>query len=549
MSDPIMEMEFNLKPEIQQAIEAMGFLEFTEIQKMALPLLLEGRDVIGHSHTGTGKTAAYAIPILEKIDQNSDAVQALIICPTRELSLQIRDEILRIAKFLPKIKVVTVYGGDPISNQLYAMRKKPQIIVGTPGRTIDHLDRGTLKLDQLAFMVMDEADEMLKMGFQEDIEKIFDHVPEFRQTMMFSATMPRTVMALAKSYMNDPEVIKIIGDEETNTDVIQHYYKVRRENKTEAIYRLLNVYHPKLALIFCNTKAKVDELTQELIDRGINCDKIHGDLPQTTRLDVLKKFHNGVINVMIATDVAARGLDIHDVEAVFNYDVPEKADYYVHRIGRTGRIGNTGYSFTLVSKGEMKEIEEIERITKTTIKKRNIPTYDKVLDVANEKLINRISDLVKTQTFDAEYEILNKMVSEELTEDKIIVALLKMLRKESSVEINQEDINEEFEIRRPYENKGGFGEGLARFHLNLGKQDDLSVSDILDFVCSKIKIQRREVTAIAILTEFSFFSVPARVADEVMSTLNGTKLKGKRAGLSASKPPRTDRFDKPRFQK
>jgi ATP-dependent RNA helicase DeaD len=523
-----MELEFNLRPEIRQAIEAMGFLEFTDIQKLTLPLLLEGKDVIGHSHTGTGKTAAYAIPILEKIDPESDEVQALIICPTRELALQIRDEILRIAKYMPKVRVVTVYGGDPITNQLYALRKKPQIIVGTPGRTIDHLDRHTLKLDQLAFMVMDEADEMLKMGFQEDIEKIFSHIPEFRQTMMFSATMPRTVLALAKSYMNNPEVVKVIGSEETNTDVIQYYYKVRRENKTEAIYRLLNVYHPKLALIFCNNQDQSRRIDPRTDRSGNQLRQNPRRLAPNHTIGRVEEFHNGVINVLIATDVAARGLDIHDVEAVFNYDVPEKADHYVHRIGRTGRIGNTGYSFTLVSKGEMKEIEEIERITKTTIKKRNIPTYDKVLDVKNEKLIAQITNLVQTETFDHEYEILNKMVSDELTEDKIIVALLKMLEKESHVEINQEDINDEFELRRPFENRGGFGEGLARFHLNLGKQDDLSVSDILDFVCAKIKIQRRDVTAIAILTEFSFFTVPEAFADEVMRKLNGTKLKGKK---------------------
>ena len=540
-----MEMELNLKPEIQQAIEAMGFVEFTDIQKLTMPLLLEGRDVIGHSHTGTGKTAAYAIPILEKIDPESSAVQALIICPTRELALQIRDEILRIAKFMPSVRVVTVYGGDPIVNQFYARKKKPQIIVGTPGRTIDHLDRGSLKLDQLGFLVLDEADEMLKMGFQEDIEKIFGFVPEFRQTMMFSATMPRNVLGLAKSYMNDPETVTVIGEEETNTDVIQHYYKVRRENKTEALYRLLNVYHPKLALVFCNTKMKVDELTQELIDRGINCDKIHGDLPQTSRLDVLKKFHNGVINVMVATDVAARGLDIHDVEAVFNYDVPEKAEYYVHRIGRTGRIGNTGYSFTLVSKGEMREIEEIERITKTTIKKRNIPTYDKVLDVKNEKLIAKVSDLVQAENLDKEYEILNKMVSSGLTEDQIICALLKMLEKESKVEANQDDLNEEFEARRPGEFRNAEGKDVARFHLNLGKQDGLTVSDILDFVCSKIQLQRRDVTAIAILTEFSFFSVPARLGPETTAKLNGAKLMGKTVRLSASLPFRPERKGRP----
>jgi ATP-dependent RNA helicase DeaD len=536
-----MEMEFEMKKELQMGIEEMGFVELTDIQKVTMPLLLEGKDVIGHSHTGTGKTAAYAIPILEKIDFESDAIQSLIICPTRELSLQIRDEILRISKYLPKVKVVTVYGGDPITNQIYALKKKPQIIVGTPGRTIDHLERHTIKLDQLTFMVMDEADEMLKMGFQEDIEKIFSFIPEKRQTMMFSATMPRTVLALAKSYMNNPEIIKIIGKEETNEDVVQYYYKVKRENKTEAIYRLLNVYRPKLALIFCNTKAKVDELTQQLIERGINCDKIHGDLPQSTRLDVLKKFHNGVIEVMVATDVAARGLDIKAVEAVFNYDVPEKADYYVHRIGRTGRIGNIGYSFTLVSKGEMKQIEEIERLLKTKIKKRSIPTYDKVLDVKNEKLIARIVELADSENCDKEYEILNKAIATPLTEDKIIVALLKMLAKESSVEVNQEDINEEFEVRRDFNRGAVSNDKTARFHLNIGKIDDLTVSDILDFVCSKIQVQRREVQDIAILTEFSFFTVPSQFADGVMIKLNGSKLKGKTAKLSASKPMSSER--------
>jgi ATP-dependent RNA helicase DeaD len=541
-----MEIEFAMKKELQMGIEEMGFVEFTDIQKMTMPLLLEGKDVIGHSHTGTGKTAAYAIPILEKIDLESDAVQALIICPTRELSLQIRDEILRISKYLPKARVVTVYGGDPITNQIYALKKKPQIIVGTPGRTIDHLERHTIKLDQLVFMVMDEADEMLKMGFQEDIEKIFSYIPEKRQTMMFSATMPRTVLSLAKSYMNSPEIIKVIGKEETNEDVVQYYYKVKRENKTEAIYRLLNVYRPKLALIFCNTKVKVDELTQELIERGINCDKIHGDLPQSTRLDVLKKFHNGIIEVMVATDVAARGLDIKAVEAVFNYDVPEKADYYVHRIGRTGRIGNIGYSFTLVSKGEMKQIEEIERLLKTKIKKRSIPTYDKVLDVKNEKLIARIVELAESENCDKEYDILNKAIATPLTEDKIIIALLKMLERENQAEVNQEDINEEFEIRRDFNRGAVSNNKTARFHLNIGKIDDLTVSDILDFVCSKIQIQKREVQDIAILTEFSFFTVPSPVADNIMIKLNGSKLKGKTVKLSASKPMNSDHksFDK-----
>jgi ATP-dependent RNA helicase DeaD len=533
-------MEFNigLRTEIQKAIAEMGFVAWTEIQERTIPLLLEGRDVIGHSHTGTGKTAAFGIPILERLVFDDEAVQALVVCPTRELALQIRDEILKIARYIDACRIVTVYGGDPIQNQIFALRKKPQIVVGTPGRTIDLIDRKLLRFEKVRFMVLDEADEMLKMGFQEDIEKIFAAIPAERQTMMFSATMPRSVMGLATSYMKDPELVRVIGEEATNTDVNQYYYKVKKENKTEALYRLLNVYHPKLSLIFCNTKMQVDELTQELIDRGVNCDKIHGDLPQTTRLDVLRKFHNGIIDVMVATDVAARGLDIREVEAVFNYDVPEKADYYVHRIGRTGRMGDVGYSFTLVSKGEMRQIEEIERIIRAKIKKRSIPTYDKVIDVREDKLVKELQELASGENLEKEYAIMNKAIAAGMTEDQIIAGLLRMVVRESTVTANEADINEEFESRKAFPSSETTGS--VRFHLNVGKQDGLTLSDLLDFVSSKLHVQRREVQSVAILTEFSFFSVPAAVKDQVYEKLNGAKLKGKHAGISPSKPPRAD---------
>ncbi len=239
--------------------------------------------------------------------------------------------------------------------------------------------------------------------------------------------MPKRIVDLARKYLSNPEVVTSVGEDKTNQDISQYLYKVKRENKTEAIYRLLNIYRPNLALIFCNTKAMVDKLTQELIDRKINCDKIHGDLPQTTRLDVLSKFHNGIIEVLVATDVAARGLDIKNVEAVFNYDVPEKADYYIHRIGRTGRIGNIGYSFTLVSKGEMRKIDEIERLSNSKIKKRNIPTYEKVIDVKSTKFIEEIKEIVTNENLEKEYQILNTMIADNLKEDEIIAALLKKL--------------------------------------------------------------------------------------------------------------------------
>ena len=523
-----------VKQEIEQAIKEMGFVDLTDIQKQTIPLLLQGLDVIGNSHTGTGKTAAFGIPILEMIDFEDPTVQALIITPTRELTVQIKAELSRISKYINQCRIVDVYGGEIITKQIGALKRKPQIIVGTPGRMIDHIKRKTIRLDNLKYFVLDEADEMLKMGFIEDIETIFKSTPEVKQTLMFSATMPKPIVELAKNYMNQPEVIKSVGTDMTNQDVSQYYYKVNRENKTEALYRLLNIYRPNLALIFCNTKAKVDELTQELIDRKINCDKIHGDLPQTTRLDVLNKFHNGIIDVLVATDVAARGLDIKNVEAVFNYDTPEKADYYVHRIGRTGRIGNLGFSFTLVSRGEMKRISEIERITGTKIKRRNVPTYERVMDVKSEKFIEEIKTINESENLDKQYEILNKLIQAQIPEDEIIVALLKLLNTEQDSSKNKEDINETFETKK----RRVQDDSTVRFHLSVGKQQGLSVSDLLDFIRSRVRINAKDIQDIAILTEFSFFTVPSQYKDKILSGCNHKKLKGKKVNIDVSRKRR-----------
>jgi ATP-dependent RNA helicase DeaD len=516
-----------IKQEIEQAIQEMGFVNLTPIQEKTIPLLLMGKDVIGNSHTGTGKTAAFGIPILEMIDVFNDSVQALIITPTRELSVQIKNELENIAKYIKNLKIVNVYGGEIITRQFQALRKKPQIIIGTPGRIIDHINRKTIDLSNIKYLVLDEADEMLKMGFVEDIETIFAKTPEIKQTLMFSATMPKRIVDLAQKYLNNPELVQHIGEEMTNEDISQYYYKVRKEHKTEAIYRLLNIYRPKLALIFCNTKAMVDKVTEELIDRKINCDKIHGDLPQTSRLDVLNKFHNGIVEVLVATDVAARGLDIKNVEAVFNYDVPEKAEYYVHRIGRTGRIGHLGYSFTLVSKGEARKISEIERIANVKIKKRNIPTYEKVIDVKNAKFVEEIQAIINTQDLSKEYMILNQLVEENLTEDEIIVALLRKLNALESIHNNVQDINDDFNAFKTKDK--------ARFHLNIGKIDNLTVSDILDFVTSHARIKAKDIQDIAILSNFSFFSVDAKFGPSIVSSTKNKKLKGRRVFIQLSK--------------
>ncbi len=523
-----------IKKEIEQAIKEMGFVTMTSIQEQTIPLLLQGKDVIGNSHTGTGKTAAFGIPILEMIDFDSNQIQALIITPTRELAVQITRELNKIGTYIKNCRIVSVYGGEIITRQFKELRKKPQIVVGTPGRMIDHIKRKTINLENLKYFILDEADEMLKMGFIDDIEIIFNSTPEEKQTLMFSATMPKTIITLAKKYMNNPEVITSVGSDRTNQDVSQHYYKVKRENKTEAVYRLLNIYRPNLALIFCNTKAKVDEVTNQLIDRKINCDKIHGDLPQTTRLNVLNKFHNGIIDVLVATDVAARGLDIKNVEAVFNYDTPEKADYYIHRIGRTGRIGNLGYAFTLVSKGEMKRIFEIERLTGTKIKRRNIPTYEKVMDVKADKFVDEVKKVIETESLEKQYLTLNRLIQAQINEDEIIVALLKMLGSESDNSRNKLDINETFKENKKHFTK----ENQVRFHMNLGKKDGLTISDILDFIRSRVRIQSREIQDIAILTEFSFFTVPKKYGPSIIKNCNHKMLRGRKARIQISRKQR-----------
>ena len=521
----------NIRQEIKNAIEEMGYVNFTEIQEMTIPKVLDGADIIGNSHTGTGKTAAFTIPLLDKIDFEKNDVQAIILAPTRELTVQIRDEILKIGKYISYLRVTAIYGGEPIPVQFQALRKKPQIVVGTPGRTIDHLERGTLKLDQVKFFVLDEADEMLKMGFKEDIEKIFESASTDRQTLMFSATMPKPILNLANIYMKNPELVKIIGENKTNQDVTQYYYTVKPQNKVEALYRIYNIYQPKLSLVFCNTKKQVDELTQELINRGINCDKIHGELPQTTRMDVLNKFHNNLIKVLVATDVAARGLDIKMVEAVFNFDVPEKADHYVHRIGRTGRIGEKGYAFTLCSKKELSVIADIERITQAKLKKRNIPTIDKVRDVKNEKFIEEMYNILIKNDLEKETALLDVLLASGMEEQQIMLALLKMIdrfkHEESSTD---EDINENFEEKT--NNKNG---KTTRFFINLGRSMNLTIPQLLDIITKYVKIRKKNIDDVQILGEFSFFTVPFEYTNLIIKGLNNKQFKTKKIRVEVTK--------------
>jgi len=381
-----------LDERIVRAVREMGFEKLTPIQVQAIPYLLDGEDIIGQAQTGTGKTAAFAIPALQKIDPDLRKLQTVILCPTRELAMQAAEEIRHIAKFMHGIKVLPVYGGQEISKQIKGL-KDVQIVVGTPGRVMDHMRRHTIKLDYVNMVVLDEADEMLDMGFREDMELILGEVPNAHQTALFSATMPQPILEIANRFQKDARLVRVAAKELTIPLVSQRYYRVKSQDKDAACIRLLEYYQPKLCLIFCNTKIKVDEVSEMLKKADFRAEGLHGDMSQHQRDVAMNHFRNGSTNILIATDVAARGIDVDNVEVVINYDLPQDNEYYVHRIGRTGRAGKTGRSFTFVSGRELFRVRQIERFCHTTIEERELPAASKVMKAKAEKYLNESWEL------------------------------------------------------------------------------------------------------------------------------------------------------------
>ena len=345
--------EMGLSEEIQKAVRYMGFEEASPIQAKAIPAMISGIDLIGQAQTGTGKTAAFGIPILEKVDPKLKKLQAIVLCPTRELAIQVADEIRNLSRYMHGIKVLPIYGGQDIVKQIRSLKSGTQIVIGTPGRVMDHMRRKTMKLDFVHTVVLDEADEMLNMGFREDIEFVLSGVPEERQTVLFSATMPKPIMEITKKFQNNAKVIKVTKKELTVPNIEQYYYDVKPKKKEEVLSRLLDIYSPRLSVVFCNTKKHVDLMVNPLLGRGYFAAGLHGDTKQEKRDRVMQGFRTGKTEILVATDVAARGIDVDEVEAVFNYDLPQDDEYYVHRIGRTGRAGREGRAFSFVSGKEV----------------------------------------------------------------------------------------------------------------------------------------------------------------------------------------------------
>lgn len=424
--DGIASIEPLLDNRIVRAIREMGFEKLSPIQEQAIPYLLQGEDIIGQAQTGTGKTAAFGIPAIQHINPDVKKLQTIILCPTRELAIQAAEELRKIAKYMHGIKVLPVYGGQDISRQIAGLRGV-QIIVGTPGRVMDHMRRRTIKLDLVNMVVLDEADEMLNMGFREDMELILGQIPGEHQTALFSATMPKPILEITDRFQNDAKLVKVAAQELTIPLVSQKFYRVKNQDKDAACVRLLEYYQPKLTLIFCNTKKKVDELSDLLKEQGFQAEGLHGDLSQAQRDAVMKRFRNGGTSILIATDVAARGIDVDDVEAVINYDIPQDIEYYVHRIGRTGRAGRKGRSFTFANSREIYKIREIERVCHTAITEKKLPGAAKVLKAKADKYLNKAWELHEHEDIELMKSFLQRKMEEEGCDAlELAAAMLKL---------------------------------------------------------------------------------------------------------------------------
>src|ERR1039457_1828286 len=420
--------EMGLSAEMLKAIDKLGFEQAAPIQAAAIPLLMAGKDIVGQSQTGSGKTCAFGIPAVEKVDANMRAVQILILCPTRELAMQVSEEFHKLAFFKRGIIALPIYGGQSYDRQLFGLRQGAQIVIGTPGRVMDHMRRGTLRLDAVKMVILDEADVMLNMGFRDDIETILKDAPKERQTAFFSATMPKPIRDLIEKYSRDPQNVKVEQKAMTVPTVEQVYFEVDRRYKIELLTRLIDIYDLKLGIIFCNTKRMVDDLVDHLEAQGYQADRLHGDMTQNMRDRVMNKFRKSGLEFLVATDVAARGIDVDDVQVVFNYDLPYDVEDYVHRIGRTGRVGRSGRAISFVSGRELFQIRNIERYSNARIHRARVPTEAEVVEARENVFTDKLRAMLKSGEFKRQDQLIERLLEEGFTSTDIASACLAQLQ-------------------------------------------------------------------------------------------------------------------------
>ncbi|MEP7286329.1 MAG: DEAD/DEAH box helicase [Chloroflexota bacterium] len=534
-----------------KAIVELGYEEPTPIQLQTISKMLAGADVIAQAQTGTGKTAAFALPIIENLDQNVTTPQALVLTPTRELAVQVAEAFHSYGKY-HKISVLPVYGGQPIERQLRGLDRGVQVVVGTPGRLLDHIRRGTLKLGDVRVVILDEADEMLAMGFIEDIETILQETPDTRQTGLFSATMPSPIVHLAQRYLHDPQRITAEAAQMTVPQVRQIYYEVGARDKFEVLSRILDFEMPTSAIVFCRTKSEVDTLGERLTARAYPAETLHGDLNQTQRDRVMGRFRSGQVELLVATDVAARGLDIELVSHVINYDMPHDAEIYVHRIGRTGRAGRTGSAITLVTPRERRLLAMIERATGAKIQRMRLPTVADVIARRRESFKETLIETISGGGLES-YQVLAEALSEEYSPTDLAAAAFKMLLGDQQEEIEdrlaaaeppdrqlRNDRDEREDRYRPQRRERGFGpdSGMTRLYLDIGRDDGVRPADIVGAIANEAGIPGRAIGAIELYDHFAFVEVPENQSEKVLKALKSTMIRKRKVTASIARPRR-----------
>ncbi|ODS88255.1 MAG: DEAD/DEAH box helicase [Chryseobacterium sp. SCN 40-13] len=558
--------ETNLSPELLKAVGELGFISPTEIQKQTIPFISSDiRDLIALAQTGTGKTAAFSLPILDMIDDGSRKIQLLVLCPTRELCLQITKDIKNYSKYLPNIKTTAVYGGSSIMDQIRSLREKPQIIVGTPGRVIDLINRKALDFSEISWLVLDEADEMLSMGFKDDLETILRETPETKQTFLFSATMNKEVERISKNYLTKPHRIAVGSINEVKKNISHEFYVVGYRQKKEALKRLIDANPNQYSIIFCRTRMETQEIADFLMQNGYAADALHGDLSQAQRDTVMKKFRLKNIDILVATDVAARGLDVNSLTHVIHYSLPDDPEVFVHRSGRTGRAGKNGISISLIKPEETRKLKQIKSVTKIDIAEKQIPTGDEIIRAQVEGVFERLFTIHEEFfTFDdslipdlsefSKEELVHKLLQLQLRDLSLFYKDKKDLRNEKmsddrdmpgSRRDRRRDDRDGRDGRRS-ERDGGRGreggrdrdrggkpkrknENMTRFFFNLGKKDNLKKLDMLDIIntATKKSKKRPDVGDIEILEKFSFFEVDKDFKNDILKNLSSMKFKGK----------------------
>lgn len=512
--------ELNLSQELLKAVDELGFSEMTEIQQKSIPLLLEGNDVTGRSNTGTGKTACFGIPAVESIRQDDKNVAVLILCPTRELAMQACEELKKFSKFKKYVRTCAVYGGASMEKQIYELKKGVNIVAGTPGRIIDHMKRHTLKLENLRTIILDEADEMLNMGFREDIETILKSVPKERQTVLFSATMPPEILAITKEYQNNPITVKIDTKYRTVDLIDQYYFEVAMGRKTDALKLLLSAYSPKSSMIFCNTKKMVDELTEKLVKSGFKVMGLHGDMKQSQRTQVMNSFKNGSVSILIATDVAARGIDVNDIDAVFNYDLPQDNEYYIHRIGRTGRAGHKGTAYTLISgRKQVYALRDISKFTKAEIIQLPLPEKSDIIKLKLDKIFEQTRNIQNPSR--ESLSVAERLLNTGKSPEEIIAGLID---EKFQTEISSLP---EFDIPSPLrKSKRRDKSDTVKIEISIGRNQRIAPNFILGALADATGLSGKDFGKIDIFDKHTTVEVPASETDYILDSMESAKING-----------------------